>query len=149
MSTTVRAARARYFAENGFGEDGGYGQTWVPLKFGGFSFKLYNNRARQRAVPLHDLHHLATGYPTTPKGEAQIAIWELAAGTSDKWFAFVINVPAMLYGFVLWPKDSVAAWRGGRQSSSLYHREFEECLLDLSIDELRAMTIGGAGKNQR
>ena len=142
MDTTVRAARAKYFADNNFGENGGYDLTWVPLKFGRVSLKLYNSRSRKRAVPLHDLHHIATGYPTTPKGEAQVAIWELAAGTADKWFAFFINVPALLYGFILWPQDALAAWRRGRRSNSLYSGEFHEGLLDLSVEELRRMTIG-------
>lgn len=141
-TTTVREARAKYFAENNFGDDGGYSAKWTPLKFGPVTLMLYNSKARQRAVPLHDLHHIATGYPTTPKGEAQIAIWELAAGTFDKWFAFFINVPALLYGFVLWPRASAEAWRRGRSSNSLYHREFEIELLELSVDELRAMTVG-------
>ena len=107
MHTTVKQARARYFSENGFGEDGGYNLRWTDLKFGPVTFKLYNSRARRRAVPLHDLHHIATGYPTTPKGEAQIAVWELAAGTYDMWFAFFINLPALVYGFLLWPKSSI------------------------------------------
>ena len=142
MTTTVQQARAKYFSENGFGEDGGYNLKWIDLKFGPFTLKLYNSRARKRDVPLHDLHHIATGYPTTPKGEAQIAIWELAAGTHDMWFAFFINVPALLYGFLLWPRSSLAAWHRGRQSRSLYHRDFDEDLLELSVDELRAMTVG-------
>jgi len=141
MCTTVRKAREKYFTENNFGEDGGYGRKWVPLKFGMFTLMLYNSRARRRAVPLHDLHHIATGYPTSPKGEAQIAIWELSAGTHDMWFAFFINLPALMYGFVLWPKDSLAAWRRGRRSHSLYCREFDEGLLELTVHELRSLTV--------
>lgn len=141
MRTTVREARDQYFSENNFGEDGGYSQKWVPLKFGIFTLPLYNSRARRRAVPLHDLHHIATGYSTSPKGEAQMAIWELSAGTYDMWFAFFINLPALIYGFILWPKDSLAAWRRGRQSQSLYNREFDEGMLDMSVDDLRAMTV--------
>ena len=144
VALTVREVRARYFADNGFGADGGYSKRWVPLKFGPFTVMLYNSQARKRAVPLHDLHHIATGYPTTPKGEAQVAIWELAAGTHDKWFAFAINLPAFLYGFVLWPRAGLDAWRLGRRSKSLYEREFADDLLDLKVEELRAMTVGVA-----
>lgn len=149
LGTTVRQARARYFAENGFGEDGGYDLRWTPLKFGPFTLMVYNSRARKRAVPLHDLHHIATGYPTTPRGEAQMAIWELAAGTYDMWFAFFINIPALMYGFLLWPKSSLMAWRRGKQSKSLYEREFGEDLLEMSIDELRSKTIGSHNNVQK
>ena len=141
MDTTVRQAREQYFAENNFGVDGGYSLKWTPLKFGPFTIRIFNSRARKRAVPLHDLHHIATGYPTTPRGEAQIAIWELAAGTYDMWFAFFINIPALIYGFLLWPRSSVAAWRRGRQSKSLYHREFGDDLLEMSVNELCAITV--------
>ncbi|MEM7098370.1 MAG: hypothetical protein AAF541_08955 [Pseudomonadota bacterium] len=136
---TVKQARAAYFFENGFEQDGGYSARWVWLKFGLLSIPVYNSRARRRAVPLHDLHHIATGYLTTPKGEAQMATWELAAGVHDKWFAFVINLPALLYGLVLWPNTAIDAWRAGRSSRSLYRFEFCEELLDLSLGELKAL----------
>ena len=137
---SVRQARERYFKDNGFGEDGGYSSKWVPLKFGWLTFYLYNSKARRRAVPLHDLHHIATGYDTDPAGEAEVAIWELAAGTYDKWFALLINLPALVYGYLLWPSRAFAAWRRGRMGHSLYQREFDEDLLHLTVGELRAMT---------
>lgn len=143
---TVRAARAHYFQTNGFAPDGNYSDRWVPLSFGPVTFYLYNSAARKRAVPLHDLHHLATGYETTPQGEALVAIWELASGTKDKWFAFFINVPALLYGFLLWPKPAIGAWRRGRRSNNLYHLDFSEELLELTVDELRELTVGQADR---
>ena len=136
---TVSHALAEYFELNGFGVDGGYGEKWVYLKFGRVSVPLYNSRARKRAVPLHDLHHIALGYDTTPKGEAQIATWEIAAGVHDKWFALFINLPALLYGSILWPKDTLEAWRLGRASQSLYRYEFDDWLLDLSVAELKGL----------
>ncbi len=133
-------ARRIYFDANGFGDDGGYNKKWVSLKFGPFNLPLYNSQARRRAVPLHDLHHIATGYSTSPQGEAEVAVWEIAAGTHDKWFALFINLPALVYGYVLWPSRARAAWRRGRASKSLYSREFSEDLLELSVGELRELT---------
>ncbi len=144
---TVREARAQYFQANGFGENGGYQDKWVYLKFGWLRLPVYNSAARRRAVPLHDLHHIATGFATDPKGEAQVAIWEIAAGTYDKWFALMINVPALIYGFVLWPKVAASAWRLGRHSSSLYRVDFSDALLDLSVAELKERTLGRATPN--
>ncbi len=71
-----------------------------------------------------------------------MAIWEIAAGTCDKWFALLINIPALLYGFVLWPRVSYRAWQLGRRSQSLYNREFSDELLDQTVQELRAQTTG-------
>ncbi len=57
--TTLREARARYFAVNGFG-DGGYTRKWVPVKLGPAIVMLRNTASRVRSVRLHDLHHIAT-----------------------------------------------------------------------------------------
>ena len=140
---TVGQAREKYFRENGFGEDGGYNKKWIYLKFGWLTIPVYNSQARRRAVPLHDLHHIATGFSTDPQGEAQVAIWELASGTHDKWFAFFINVPALIYGFVMWPKVAQQAWQLGRRSKNLYAQEYDEKLLEISVAELREKTVGG------
>ena len=137
----VREARRQYFEDNNFGADGGYGERWVFLEFGWLKVPVYNSAARRRAVPLHDLHHIVTGYSTTPSGEAEIACWEIAAGTYDKWFALIINLPALLYGFVLWPGRCRTAWRRGRASESLYQVDFDETLLDCTVAELRARVL--------
>lgn len=140
---TVREAQQRYFRENGFSDDGGYTDKWVYLEFGWLTVPVYNSQSRRRAVPLHDLHHIATGFSTDPKGEAGVAIWEIAAGTHDKCFALAINLPALLYGFVLWPRYSWDAWKWGRASTSLYKGEFSDELLDMTVQELKERTVGG------
>lgn len=140
---TVRQALDDYFERNGFGADGGYGLTWIGLRFGPLTVPLYNSQARRRAVPLHDLHHIATGYDTTPLGEAEMAAWEVASGVHDKWFALFINLPAVMYGLVLWPKRTLAAWKAGRVSTSLYRYEYDDWLLSLTVTELRALVAPG------
>ena len=42
-----------------------------------------NTDSRKRAVPLHDLHHILTGYKTDWMGEAEIGAWELRAGCNS------------------------------------------------------------------
>lgn len=74
----VRDARARYFESNGFG-DGGYDAKWVKLALGPIPFAFPNGAARVRAVRLHDLHHVATGYDTNVLGEAEIGAWEIGS----------------------------------------------------------------------
>ena len=68
---SVRDARDKYFADNGFG-DGGYHDRWVRFKIGPLPVAIPNTASRKRAVRLHDLHHVATGYDTDLRGEAEI-----------------------------------------------------------------------------
>ena len=49
---TVRDARAAYFADNDFGEDGGYSKDWVPLKVGPIPFAIPNTEGRKVAAAL-------------------------------------------------------------------------------------------------
>ena len=143
----VAELRAAYFEKNGFGSDGGYGKRWVHLEFGPFRIPLFNSSARRKAVPIHDLHHLVTGYDTTPKGEAEIASWEIAAGTHDKWFALFINLPALAYGLILWPKTIIRAWRAGAAVRGLYASDFQVEWLNLSLSQLRRIALQSKPSN--
>lgn len=135
--STVRAARAMYFETNGFGADGGYDKASVPVKVGPAEFLIPNTKARVRAVRLHDLHHIATGYPTTLEGEALIGAWELGSGCRDHLAAWFLNANALAYGIVLGPRALWRAFVGGRHSRNLYGGEFSEALLDGTVGDLR------------
>lgn len=133
---TVREARDVYFREAGLSEEG-YAARWVKLDLGPIPIVFPNTRGRVRAVRLHDLHHVATGYGTTWTGEAEIGAWELAAGCGRHYAAWVLNGVAALIGLVIAPRRTLRAWRRGRRSRTLYGGEFDEALLDLSVGELR------------
>jgi hypothetical protein len=136
---TVREARARYFAENGLSE-AGYRARWVVLKVGPVPLYMPNSQARRRAVPLHDLHHVATGYATSWTGEAEIAAWELAAGCGRYWAAWALNLGAFGVGLFIAPRRTMRAFRRGRRGRRTLYRDpigFEESLLDLTVDDLR------------
>ena len=136
-SLLVRDARARYFAENGFG-DGGYEDRWVVLRAAGVPIAvLPNTRERVRSVRLHDVHHVLTEYATSWTGEAEIAAWELASGCRDHWAAWFLNFWAALVGLAIAPR---AVWRAvarGRRSRNLYGGEWSDGLLDRTVGELR------------
>ncbi len=134
---TVRDAREHYFQENGLSE-AGYAARWVRLKVGPVPLYFPNTGSRVRAVRLHDLHHIATGYGTSWIGEAEIGAWELAAGCSRHYAAWVLNLFAVPVGLMLSPRRVWQAWRRGRRSRTLYTGEFDPALLGLSVDELRA-----------
>ena len=65
---TMEAARAQYFRDNGFGDDGGYDDPWVDFKLGPVPMPFPNSKGRLRAVRYHDLHHILTGYQTDLRG---------------------------------------------------------------------------------
>jgi hypothetical protein len=134
---SVADARQRYFDANGFSE-AAYADRWVTIPLGRLNVRLPSTAGRRRAIPLHDLHHVATGYDTSLIGEAEIGAWELAAGCHDHHAAWIYNGMAVATGLVLAPRRVLAAWRRGRRSSTLYRGEYSPALLQLRLSELRA-----------
>lgn len=135
---TLGEARDSWFRERGLPLDGGYQKRWVPLKLGPIPFAIPNTRARKEAVPLHDLHHLLTGYKTDWAGEFEISAWEIAAGCGRYSFAWMINLQGLVAGAVVFPLRTWRAWVRGRRSETLYnHAEYSPELLDSPVDEWR------------
>ena len=139
----VREARARYFESNGFG-DGGYDASWVKLSLGPIPFAFPNTAARVRAVRLHDLHHVATGYDTTVLGEAEIGAWEIGSSCRGFLAAWILNLYAMQLGFWISPAAVFRAFVRGRHTGNLYRGEWDERLLDARVGELRQQLGLGA-----
>lgn len=136
-ATPVRQARAEYFRANGFGDDGGYDGRWVKVKLGAVPVWFPNTAARRRAVRLHDLHHVATGYETSLVGEAEIGAWELAGGCEHYIAAWILNIAAVLLGLLVAPRRLWRAFLRGRQSETLYHLGLEDRFLDETVGGLR------------
>lgn len=139
---TLLDARERFFADNGYGDDGGYGERWVKLKVGPVPFAIPNTASRKRAVPLHDLHHILTGYGTDWRGEFQIAAWELGAGCGSYSFAWHINLQSLVTGLLVCPRLTTRAFRRGLRCRSLYTCAERERLFTSTIaDARRALSI--------
>jgi len=133
----VRDARARYFAENGFG-DGGYDDRFVVLRAAGVPVAVFpNSKQRVRSVRIHDVHHVLTEYATSWTGEGEIAAWELASGCRDHWAAWFLNLGAALIGLATAPRAVWRAARRGLRSRNLYGGEWSDGLLDRTVGELR------------
>lgn len=113
---TLGAARADYYRANGFGDDGGDSLEWVPIKVLGLTLKIPNTDGRRRAVRIHDLHHVVTGYQTDLRGEAEIGAWELASGCLRWPAATVLNLFALAIGIVIAPRRVARAWARGRRT---------------------------------
>jgi hypothetical protein len=130
---TLREAREVHFARGGFSE-AQYAARFARFRLGRLSVWLPNTRGRARALPYHDLHHVLTEYPTTWRGEAEIAAWELASGCGRSVTVWLINLGAL--GLVLSPRATARAFRRGRRSANLYGRAIEE-LLSKSVGDVR------------
>jgi hypothetical protein len=135
---TMEAARSEYYRVNGFGDDGGDSLDWVPLTFWRFTIKIPNTKARKKAVKIHDLHHIVTGYRTDLRGESEIAAWELASGCLRMPAAFVLNMFALAIGVVIAPRRVWRAWRRGRKTKNLYSHDTVDALLPQDVATVRA-----------
>ncbi|MGH7694986.1 MAG: hypothetical protein ACRENH_08395 [Gemmatimonadaceae bacterium] len=141
----LRDLRADYFKRNGLGADGGYSAKWVRFRFGPITLAMPNTKARRRALPPHDLHHIATGYDTSWTGEAEIAAWELASGCGRYVAAWLLDFSAFAIGLVIAPRRTWRAFRRGRASDSLYTESWDERWMDSTLGALRQrLRIGQA-----
>jgi hypothetical protein len=138
-SLPLRIARARYFEDNAFGEDGGYSKKWVAVQLGPLPFAFPNSAARVRAVKYHDLHHVVTGYATNVVGEAEIGAWEIGSGCAGFAAAWILNLYAMTLGFLAGAPSAVfRAFVRGRRTRNLYRTAYDDALLDAKLGEVRA-----------
>jgi hypothetical protein len=136
-SLTLRAARDVYFADNGFGADGGYTAEWVDFKLGPIPVPFPNSAGRLRAVKVHDLHHLVTGYGTDIRGEFEISAWEVGSGCKDFYTAWQLNLGGLAGGMTICPRRTFRAFLRGRRSTSLYGEDVA-ALLDRTVADVRA-----------
>ncbi len=134
---TLGEARARLFALGGLGEDGGYGDAWVVLRLWRIPLAFPNTEGRRRAVRFHDLHHVLTEYPTTWRGEFEIAAWEVAGGIRRYWAAWLLDLLGFACGLVVFPRATYRAFVRGRHSTNLYGDEWDESILGRRVGELR------------
>lgn len=136
-TTTLDAARSTYYQVNGFGDDGGDALAWVPLKIWKFTLRIPNTEGRRRAVRVHDLHHILTGYQTDLAGESEISAWELASGCRRMPAAFVLNLFGLALGIVIAPVRVARSWARGRHTQNLYGEDGVDHLLPREVAEVR------------
>lgn len=136
-SPSLRRARADYFRQLG-SEPLDYDAFWLRLPVYGVVMTIVNPPAHGRALRLHDLHHVLTGYDTSLVGEAEISAWELAGGCGWYVAALGFDLAGTGLGALLAPRRSFAAWIRGRRSTNLFRRGYHPRLLDEDLDGLRA-----------
>jgi hypothetical protein len=135
---TVGETLAAFRRANGI--PAGEAATWT-CDIGPVRLRLPNFRWRRRAVLLHDLHHVLTGFPCTLRGEFQVAAWEFAAGRFPHAGATLFCLPLVALGMLWSPRAIWSAFLRGRRARSLYGIETDDALLALPLGALRARVI--------
>jgi hypothetical protein len=139
-SWSVRQALHAYWAENGFDETA-YTDKWTPVSFFGLHFSIPNTKSHQRALRLHDLHHVATGYGTDLVGEGEISVLEVRRDLSKVGLYVAVIIASVAFtGIFISPRRMLAAFRETHDSACLWALDvpYEE-LLEMSVADLRAL----------
>lgn len=117
-SLPMRDARDLHLAAHGFSIRD-YDAPTFTIGILGRDFRFPNTPARKRAVPLHDLHHVLTGYGTDWIGEAEIGAWELRAGCNS-FITYFLNGSGVILGLFLSPRRVWRAFRAAKGQRTLY-----------------------------
>ncbi|TNE85586.1 MAG: hypothetical protein EP330_25020 [Deltaproteobacteria bacterium] len=90
---------------------------------------------RARVLPVHDLHHLLTGYGTDEIGEGEVSAWALGAGNRHHLFGLIYDCGGFLVGLPQAPGRLFQAFVRGRRGRTLYDRPAQHWLA-MSVEEL-------------
>jgi ubiquinone biosynthesis protein Coq4 len=128
----VRGARDRYLQASGFTTDS-YADPEFKVKVGFLTMRFPN----PGLLPMHDLHHVATGYDSSLLGEAEISVFELRSGSGNA-LIFFLCCGSILVGLCLSPRRMWRAWKAARGARSLYGTKVPyETLLAMDVAQLR------------
>jgi hypothetical protein len=136
----VEAARDAYLAENGFTAEA-YEAPTTTGSFLGWKLVVPNPPSHRRAIRLHDLVHVATGYGTDHAGEGEISAWQARRGVrgAGAYVAAIVTANVAI-GAVFAPGRTWTALRGAGAGPSLFRVDAAyESLLELTVGELRRM----------
>jgi hypothetical protein len=136
---TPRKLLPGFYKQYHLSDDGGQSSSYVRIELTKKIF-LYipNFDARRKAVFKHDVHHIATGYTSTFKGETEISAWEIASGCRHYWVAWVLDMHAVMIGVLFNPAGVYKAFVKGRRTKNLYSNVFkDEQVMDMPISVIR------------
>lgn len=136
---TIQEGLREFYSINHFDEDGGANKTFGWIKVGPISYPIPNPDARKKALYLHDIHHLITGYSTKWIGETAISAWELATGGWGKnFFVWMIIMGAFMIGIIVYPASTFKAFIRGRHCRSVVGLKMsKKDLLQMNINDLK------------
>jgi hypothetical protein len=133
---TMATALEEHLRASGLPPDAGDSEPFAVVKVGPMPYPIPNTRSRKRAVRIHDLNHLVSGYRTDREGELEISAWELASGGCGAYgAAWVLDLAGLLGGFFVCPGRT----RRGRGQRNLYPYAPDD-LLAMDLSQARALS---------
>jgi hypothetical protein len=134
---SMRQALDLFFKRNGF-DATSYTAPTFTVRLLGIPLTFPSTADRKCALPVHDFHHILTGYGTNFIGEAEIGAWELRAGCTTP-VTYWLNGCGVVLGLFISPSRICRAFRAARGQRTLY-RETEPyaALLEMSVGALRS-----------
>ena len=130
-------AREQFLRQNDF-RVADYSAPTYTIKILGVPLRFPNTKAHRWATPLHDLHHLLTGYRTDWIGEAEVAAWELRAGCKTL-VVYWLDLSGVAIGLFLSPVRVWRAFRRARGQRTLYREpELRETMMQMSVGDMRS-----------
>ncbi len=136
---TLGTALAEHLAASGLPLDGGDSDRFAVVKLALLPYPIPNTKSRKRAVKIHDLNHLISGYATDRIGELEISAWELSSGGCHNYgAAWVLDLAGLMGGLLLAPRRTLRAFSAGRRQQNLYRFPLEY-LMSLHPDEARSL----------
>ena len=104
-------------------------KNWVEVRVGQRLIPLIPLWGLKEALTAHDVHPELTAYPTTLKGECELAGWELMSG-GCRWnlVFWVDRLGAFALGLVICPRATLRALRRGWGCRNLYGMSEREIL---------------------
>jgi hypothetical protein len=137
---TIKKELDSYWLANGLPKDGGASETFNEAKIGKISFKYPNLDGK--ALILHDLNHLITGYATNWIGECQVSAWELASGGRIGYpKTWIYPISLVFLGIIICPKKTVKAFIRGRNRVNSFVLSLEYDVLNLTKKELFTLSF--------
>lgn len=134
---TMSEARDRFLASNGFRIEDYFAPTYT-VKFWRLAVRFPNTKAHQWATPLHDLHHILTGYRTDWIGEAELAAWELRAGCKT-FVVYWLDAAGVAIGLFISPVRVWRAFLRAKEQRTLYRNPaLCELVWHMTVGEVRA-----------
>jgi len=130
-------ARDRFLAGNGFRVED-YSAPTYTIKLWRLRLRFPNTKGHQWATPLHDLHHVLTGYRTDWIGEAELAAWELRAGCKT-FVVYWLDAAGVTIGLFIAPARVWRAFLRAKGQRTLYRdRALRESVPVMTVGEVRA-----------
>jgi hypothetical protein len=130
------AALREHLDASGLPLDSGVSKRWIWVRFLGIPIVFPNFDARRAVLVTHDIHHLLTGYATDWRGEAEIGGFEIASGCKQFWAAWFFNLGGFLFGLVIAPCRTFAAFVRGRRCTNFYGADSRR-VLERTVDAAR------------